>query len=202
MTPLRAIRRPPAGIALVASAIRTRARKSLKGSSRRDGLEVVVATAEDPSSNSHSSRFDRLVARDAERLRRALVARFGVEAGTEAFADAMAYAWEHRVRLEEMFNPLGYLYRVGLSSARPYLRWRKRTVLLDVDPRHDASDHDVDLISAFARLSTNQPVAVVMVHGHGATYAEVAEVLGITVAAVTNHVHRGLRRLRENLEVQ
>jgi RNA polymerase sigma factor (sigma-70 family) len=131
-----------------------------------------------------------------------LVVRFGVEAGSEAFAEAMAYAWEHRNRLSAMKNPLGYLYRVGLSSARPHLRWRQRTVLLDTDRTQDASEHDIDLIDAFTHLSAPQRVAVVMVHGYGATYAEVAEVLGISVAAVTNHVHRGLRRLRESLEVR
>jgi RNA polymerase sigma factor (sigma-70 family) len=162
----------------------------------------VVTTAEEPSSDSHSSRVELLDAEDAERLRRALVARFGVDAGTEAFADAVAYAWEHRVRLQGMANPLGYLYRVGLSSARPYVRWRQRTVLLEVDRAHDAAQHDVDLIGAFARLSANQRVAVVMVHGYGATYAEVAELLGISVAAVTNHVHRGLKRLRASLETR
>jgi len=125
-----------------------------------------------------------------------------VEAGSEAFADAMAYAWEHRERLSEMKNPLGYLYKVGLSSARPHLRWRRRSVLLDTDLMQEGSEHDIDLIDAFARLSAAQRVAVVMVHGYGATYAEVAEVLGISVAAVTNHVHRGLRRLRESLEVR
>jgi RNA polymerase sigma factor (sigma-70 family) len=129
-----------------------------------------------------------------------LVARFGVETGSEAFADAMAYAWEHRNRLSEMKNPLGYLYKVGLSRARPHLRWRQRTVLLENDRSQDVREHDIDLIDAFARLSAPQRVAVVMVHGYGATYAEVAEVLGVSVAAVTNHVHRGLRRLRGFLE--
>jgi RNA polymerase sigma factor (sigma-70 family) len=162
---------------------------------------IVVATAEGPTSDAES-RFERFVAGDGERLRRALVARFGVDAGTEAFSDAMAYAWEHRADLEAMANPSGYLYRVGLSSVRPYLRWRRRTVLLDVESRADAPDHDVDLVGAFARLTPNQRVAVVMIHGHGSTYAEVAEVLGVSVAAVTNHVHRGLRRLREIVETR
>jgi DNA-directed RNA polymerase specialized sigma24 family protein len=35
-----------------------------------------------------------------------------------------------------------------------------------------------------------------MVHCYGYRYRDVAEVLGVSDAAVTNHVHRGLARLR------
>jgi DNA-directed RNA polymerase specialized sigma24 family protein len=144
--------------------------------------------------------FEQFVAEDAPRLRRGLVARFGVESGSEAFAEVMAYAWEHRDRLETMTNPSGYLYRVGLSAARPHVRWRRRTVLIDFDRSDPVHDHDISLPRSLVCLS--QRVSVVMVHGYGSTYQEVADLLGISVAAVTNHVHRGLRRLRELLEVE
>jgi DNA-directed RNA polymerase specialized sigma24 family protein len=42
-------------------------------------------------------------------------------------------------------------------------------------------------------------VAVVLVHCFGYRYREVAELLGVSEAAVTNHVHRGLARLRSML---
>jgi RNA polymerase sigma factor (sigma-70 family) len=148
------------------------------------------------------TRFERFIAEEAPGLRRGLVARFGVDSGSEAFAEVMAYAWEHRDRLEAMANPSGYLYRVGLSAARPHVRWRRHTVLIDFDRSDPTPEHDVDLVAAFARLSASQRVAVVMVHGYGSTYQEVADLLGVSVAAVTNHVHRGLRRLREILEAE
>ena len=43
-------------------------------------------------------------------------------------------------------------------------------------------------------------MAVLLVHGYGFSYREVAEVLDVSEAAVTNHVHRGLRKLRSRLE--
>jgi RNA polymerase sigma factor (sigma-70 family) len=51
-----------------------------------------------------------------------------------------------------------------------------------------------------AKLNRAQRVAVVLVHSHGWTYAEVAEVLDVSLDAVRNHVHRGLRRLRHILK--
>ena len=44
--------------------------------------------------------------------------------------------------------------------------------------------------------------AVVLRHVEGLPYAEVAEVLGRPVGTVKTHVHRGVRRLREQLEAR
>ena len=40
-------------------------------------------------------------------VRRALVAAYGLEVGTEAASDATAWAWEHRDALGSMKNPKG-----------------------------------------------------------------------------------------------
>lgn len=56
-------------------------------------------------------------ARTAEpRLRQALCSRFGVEAGREATAEAMAVAWEHWSRIRTYDNPVGYLFGVGRNK--------------------------------------------------------------------------------------
>lgn len=54
---------------------------------------------------------------------------------------------------------------------------------------------------ALARLSERQRVAVVLVNGYGWMFAEVADVLGIKVTTVQNHLNRGLDHLRAALEV-
>ncbi len=151
---------------------------------------------------SGGDHFERFLT-NAAHVRRALVARYGVEMGTEAYADAIAWAWSHRHRLEEMRNPLGYLYRVGQSATRPHRRRRRREQLGEIRDLavREAPAGRAELQACLDGLSGDQRVAVVLVHGHGASYAEVAEVLGVSVAAVTNHVHRALRRLRACLEV-
>jgi RNA polymerase sigma factor (sigma-70 family) len=148
--------------------------------------------------------FEEFVRTDWEIVRRGLVARYGVEIGSEAAAEAMRVAWERWPSLAEMSNPVGFLFRVGQSHARPHLRWaRRRARLLASTPRSlapvDPHEHD-DLVDALDRLSSIQRAVVLLVRAHGYSYAETAELLDITETAVTNHVHRGTRRLRKILE--
>jgi RNA polymerase sigma-70 factor (ECF subfamily) len=134
-----------------------------------------------------------------QRLGRALVAQHGVELGNDLCAEVLAFAWEHWPRVREMDNPFGYLYRVAQSAARPYRRWHRRMVLLDrwSEPAVVGAEPDEIFIS-LARLSEPQRVCVLLAHAYGWRYAEVAELLGVSVAAVTNHVHRGMVKLRSD----
>jgi DNA-directed RNA polymerase specialized sigma24 family protein len=135
-------------------------------------------------------------------LRTALVACYGVEVGTEAWAEAMVVGWERRAELEHMDNPLGYLFRVGQSKARPHVRWAsRRSNLPGGDHVRSAPDASmVELLDALADLRPMQRAAVLLVTAHGFSYRHAADVLGVTQAAVTNHVHRGLARLRRALD--
>ena len=142
--------------------------------------------------------FSAVVADVEQRVRRSLVARFGVEAGNDSCNDAMEWAWSHQGQLISADNPAGLLYRVGQSSSRRYLRWR-RAPRLPAETMSDDATTDLGLGEAMTSLSEPQRVSVLLVHGHRYTYDEVAEILGVSTAAVRNHVHRGLRRLRTQL---
>lgn len=133
-------------------------------------------------------------------VRRALLARYGAEAGGEAAAEAIAWGWEHGELLQQIANPAGYLYRVGQSAAK---RARRRTTRASfpVEPVwQDAPQLPGDVFDALCKLRTDQRVAVLMVHGYGFSYAETAGVMGVTEDSVRNHVHRAMRRLRADLE--
>lgn len=146
---------------------------------------------------------ERLLAAAERRLRRALVARYGVELGNEATADAIAYAWEHRQQLATMGNPVGYLFRVGQTAVRRQLRQRRVVDLPDeavLDEVGHIERSARSLPEALALLTPDQRVAVVLVHAHGTSYADAAAVMDIPVTTLRNHVHRGMRRLRQHLE--
>ena len=144
-----------------------------------------------------AEEFTAFVAEVEPRLDRALFAAYGA-LGPDALADGLAYAWEHWRRVRSMANPSGYVYRVACSRAR-----RRRTPLFlpevedgrlpDVEPR---------LTGELERLSERQRIAVVLVHGFEWTHPEVAEVLGVSVSTVRNHLARGMKRLRDGLEVE
>ncbi|HSM01264.1 MAG TPA: hypothetical protein VK960_02325 [Acidimicrobiia bacterium] len=68
--------------------------------------------------------FTSFVEETEARLRRALTASFGPEAGREATAEALAYAWRNWSRVRSLDNPAGYLYRVGRDKGRDYVRRR------------------------------------------------------------------------------
>jgi DNA-directed RNA polymerase specialized sigma24 family protein len=139
------------------------------------------------------------IAPAVEAARRALVARFGVEVGPDIAAEVEAWAWEHQDEVLGVQNPAGYLFRVGQSRARRYLRWRRSAPW---SPLPDSQAFpDVDLERAVARLPHAQRSAVLLVHSFGYSYRETADLLGVTESAIRNHVHRGMQRLRELLEV-
>ncbi len=136
------------------------------------------------------------------RLERALVARFGVEEGTEAAAEAVAYALANWPALRPMANPVGYLYRVGQTRARRTVERRSRLESLVSDPLTTDQVVDVDLQRALCRLKPDQRVAVVLVHAFGYSYRDAGEVLDVPATTVANHLNRGLVRLRRLLEQQ
>lgn len=159
-------------------------------------MQRLVSITGSPSS---TVTFDAFVANEGERLRRALVARYGVDTGNDVCADALAYAWQHWRRVEPMENPIGYLYRVAQSASRRHRRWRQRPNLPPERSRVDAST-DIDLGAALARLKPVQRTCVVLVHIYDWSYDDVAATLGVTGASVRNHLHRGITRLRGLLE--
>jgi RNA polymerase sigma-70 factor (ECF subfamily) len=145
-------------------------------------------------------RASDLVVQIEPRLRRALVARYGLDVGSEVAAEAIAWGVEHAEQLAAMQNPSGYLFRVGQTAARRWFRRRAPVVF----PREPQSSEDTDLpgdvFDELARLKPDHRVAVLLVHGYGFSYREVADLLEVTEAAVNNYVHRGLKALRTRLE--
>ncbi len=138
-------------------------------------------------------------AKDVEpRLRLALVAAFGVEAGVEATSEALAYGWENWDSLSSRPNPAGYLFGVGRNKAR---KRRKTRTLLPAPPVDHEFFVEPGLPDALNRLSDRQRVAVLLVHGEDWTHSEVADLLGLSVSTVQQHAERGLSKLRKAIGV-
>jgi len=143
--------------------------------------------------------FDGFFAAAEPSLRRALVARYGLDRGREATADALAWGFEHWDRLRAMENPTGYLYRVGCTKARGR---RRRHVLFEAPPAPGEPGIEPGLAAALTHLSAEQRAAVVLVKGYGWELHEVAELTGSSISTVNTHVRRGLAKLRAELGVE
>lgn len=142
--------------------------------------------------------LDLFLATTRPALERALTARWGLPAGADAAADALEYAVRNWQRMSAMQNPAGYLFRVGCSRARRDHARRKRELV--AQPAMADAPLDIDLQRALMKLKWEQRVAIILVHGHGHTYASAAELLDVPVTTITNHINRGLARLRTLLE--
>ena len=152
------------------------------------------------SQTDNAEELSTFLADASPRLERALVARFGIDDGLDAAAEATTYGVANWERLREMTNPVGYLYRVGETHGRRLgKRWSRLDVLV-VEPLSSDKVVDVDLQRALIHLKAPERVAIVLVHGHGYSYREAADVLDIPVTTITNHINRGSARLRQILE--
>jgi RNA polymerase sigma factor (sigma-70 family) len=100
----------------------------------------------------------------------------GEPAGRDATAEALGYAWEHWAR-------------------------RRRAPVLFESSAWVEHRFEPGLPGALASLSERQRLAVVLVHGFGYTLREVAELTGVKLTTVQNHLERGLARLRAQLGV-
>jgi DNA-directed RNA polymerase specialized sigma24 family protein len=141
--------------------------------------------------------FDSFIAVAEPKLRRALVAALGQDAGLEATSIALLYAWENRDRVRSMENPRGYLYRVG----RTRVHRRRREPLFLAVPDQVAHEVEPKLPAALERLSEKQRAAVMMVHAEGWARDEAAAALDVSVSSLDTHLARGLTRLRAELGV-
>ena len=138
--------------------------------------------------------FTDFVVSSESKLRQSLMAAFGGEVGRDAAAEALAYGWQHWSRVSAMENPVGYLYAVGRSRALRELG-RKRPTFDAVDVAR-LPEVEPKLPAALATLSERQRTVVLLVHGHGWTQIEVAEMLGLSRSSVRNHLERGMSALR------
>jgi len=139
------------------------------------------------------------------RLKRAFVARYGLDPGLDVTADALAWAWANQERVAAADNPTGLLYRVGQSRARRYLRWKRQSIQPGFPLERDSNRPawvEPGLEAALADLDIEHRTAVVLVHCFQWTYQEVADLLDVPLHTVRNRVHRGLDRLRAHLGVQ
>lgn len=141
-------------------------------------------------------QFERFVADARPRLWRAFVPVRGLDGADEAVAEALAWAAGNRHRLTELTNPVGYLYRVGLTRSIPpaqptTLPAPADVAIPDIEPR---------LIPALLALTEHQRTAVWLVHACGWTYDDVATAMEIGRSTVGTHVARGLDGLRTRLE--
>src|SRR5215831_2316173 len=115
-----------------------------------------------------------------------------------------AYRSLHRFRGDAKLST--WFYRILVNEVKRYQRWRwvrqrraAESAEEPPDPRPVAGDPALRqrVARAMARLSHGQREAFVLVHLEGFTVQEVADLTGRAEGTIKSHLHRALRRLRE-----
>jgi len=177
---------------LLSRRVACRPRGRLGGFHLCDGCMVRTVRSE------NVDEFTAFASSAAPRLANALISLLGVEAGHDATWEALAHGWENWEKVSGMGNPVGYLYVIGRNSRRGL---RKQRVVFPEPPVDRTPWVEPGLSSVLEGLPTRQRQAVMLVHGYGWTWSEVAEVLDVSKTTVQKHVERGVAKLRAELGV-
>jgi RNA polymerase sigma-70 factor (ECF subfamily) len=115
-------------------------------------------------------------------------------------------AYRAMQRGEAVRKPQNWLIKIAHNECRRYLRTvSRRAVEVELDPAiTEAPDADgpsaEEIRQALSHLSFNQRAALVMRELEDRSYAEIADVLDVSVSAVETLLFRARRALREQME--
>jgi len=161
------------------------------------GIIGVMSSDASVAAGTLAESFTRFMDERESGLKHALVAGFGRELGLEAAAEAWAYGWEHWERIRLMDNPAGFLWGVGRNKARLAGRGQSRS--FPMVPNDQEYLVEPALPKGLERLSERQRITVLLKHGYGWTYAEISELLDVSIPSLQKHAERGMTKLRRTL---
>lgn len=127
----------------------------------------------------------------------------------DALQNALVTIWRRRVQVESHPAPHALMLRICADAAIDQFR-RRRSDHVDVDalkdhlPSADTSplegligNEQLDLVmTAIARLSSNQSTAIAMKYVLAESHADIASAIGCTTETVREHLARGRERLK------
>lgn len=161
--------------------------------------------------------FAEIVQRHERRLRVVLVRILDDARDVEeAVQDAFVQAWRNLDRYRADAALFTWLYRIGVNAALARARRKEHPTTsldaLEAEPgaaaenerlperAAEASDLRTRIVSALAELPFEYREAVVLRDLAGLSNHEVAEALGVSLAAAKSRIHRGRLQLRDLLE--
>ena len=114
--------------------------------------------------------------------------------------DAVAEAFAQLLRRgDEVRNPRAWVWTTAFRVAARELQQRRATVPDPPDTPYDPAMSDQRVLSAIAQLSDRQRASVILHYYADRPVKEVADLLGSTTAAVSVHLFRARKNLRDLL---
>ena len=144
-----------------------------------------------------ASDIERLYREAGDRLWWALLAYTGDrEAASDAAAEAFARALGS---VDSIRDPAAWVWRVAFRVATANLR-QDRPAALDSETTYEIDEQATAVVLALDALSARQRAVFVLFYLDDRPTKQIAELLGMSPATVSVHLHRARRRLRSILE--
>jgi RNA polymerase sigma-70 factor (ECF subfamily) len=132
------------------------------------------------------------------------------ELAADAAQDAFVQLYLHWGEVRNVAEPEAWVYRVAINRCNDYRRRMARAGrlfhrLAATSPPEECGhgwEPDNDLVAVLRKLPTRQRAAVALYYQLDMSVAEVARTMGISEGAVSSHLDRARRALKELLEVQ
>jgi RNA polymerase sigma-70 factor (ECF subfamily) len=165
------------------------------------GQQVIDEVGED-----RAATFEAFASRHLDAAYRVATAILGDPAAAEdATHDAFVAAWRGWPSLRDPSRFDAWFGRILVNTCRNALRQSRRTIVVDVSARLAARSGGADyateaavrdsLDRAFARLSADHRIAVVLRFYEDLTVDEIADRTGVSPGTVKSRVHYALRAL-------
>jgi len=135
----------------------------------------------------------------------------GRDTAEDLAQDVFLKAWKAASSFEPRAQAITWLLRIATNTCLNYRRGKRlrRAVSLDANTEADIPDRQAGPAAAsqareqadrvrraIAELPPNQRAAIVLRHFHGLSYAEISDVLDVSVSAVESLLFRARRTLR------
>lgn len=152
----------------------------------------------DPPVTEPADRLEQTYREQRHRLWRSLV---GYTSDPDVASDAMAEAFAQALaRGAAIVEVDGWVWRAAFRIASGELARRRRESKTESEPAYHLPESVDHIVSALARISPNQRLAVVLHDYADRPTDEIASIMGASRATVHVHLSQGRRRLRKLLE--
>ena len=130
------------------------------------------------------------------------------ELAADAAQDAFIQLYRHWYDMEEIRDPVAWLYRVAINRSNDYRRRLARSArllerLVSTSANDDWAAPDVagtQLVAAFRALPLGQRTAATLYYLADFPVAEVARLMNVSEGTVNRHLYRAREALRVTLE--
>lgn len=121
----------------------------------------------------------------------------------DAVSDALEATWRRIDKIRSLEALPSYLMRSTINACHKVLRQRKReTTMTDLTPYLPPTQEEVPVWMYLSHLKEKYRLPLLLRFSEGYTTQQIAGILGLPRGTVTSHISRGLKMLKQQIEME